>query len=241
MAPRPRQPAARFSIARSPTKRRSPATTTACRAPARSRKMARATPSCRSKRNAAGARTMSGPRRRMDGRKAPRRCVAPFRCRLVVMAKLPVAGSVKTRLACEVGVAGATRFARHAAATLLQRVRYDRRWQTTLAIAPDQGLGSRVWPRAMTRRPQGGGDLGTRVQRIFACKHAGPMLIIGTDVPGIMPAHIAEAFRRLGRHDAVLGPATDGGYWLVGLKRRPRVLRPFAKVRWSSPHALADT
>ena len=158
------------------------------------------------------------------------------------MAKLPMAGSVKTRLAREIGVAGATRFARHAAATLLQRVGYDRRWQTTLAVAPDQGLGSRVWPRGMARRPQGGGDLGTRMQRIFACKRAGPMLIIGTDVPGIRPAHIAEAFRRLGRHDAVLGPATDGGYWLVGLRRRPRVpWRLFAGVRWSSEHALADT
>ena len=66
-------------------------------------------------------------------------------------------------------------------------------------------------------------------------------MIVGTDVPGIRPAHIAEAFRLLGRHDAVFGPATDGGYWLVGLRRRPRVLRPFANVRWSSPHALADT
>jgi len=157
------------------------------------------------------------------------------------MAKLPVAGSVKTRLAREIGVGGATRFARQATATLLQRVAYDRRWQTTLAVAPDQGLGSRVWPRGIARRPQGGGDLGTRMQRIFAGKRAGPMLIVGTDVPGIRPAHIAEAFRRLGRHDAVLGPATDGGYWLVGLRRRPRVPRPFASVRWSTPHALADT
>jgi rSAM/selenodomain-associated transferase 1 len=157
------------------------------------------------------------------------------------MAKLPVAGSVKTRLAREIGVGGATRFARQATATLLQRVGYDRRWQTTLAVAPDQGLGSQVWPRGMARRSQGGGNLGARMQRIFACKRAGPMLIVGTDVPGIRPAHIAEAFRRLGRHDAVLGPATDGGYWLVGLRRRPRVPRPFASVRWSTPHALADT
>jgi rSAM/selenodomain-associated transferase 1 len=152
-----------------------------------------------------------------------------------------VAGGVKTRLAREIGVAGATRFARHAAAALLQRVGFDRRWQTTLAVAPDRGLGSRVWPRGLARMPQGGGDLGMRMQRIFDYQRAGPMLIVGTDVPSIGPAHIAEAFRLLGRHDAVFGPATDGGYWLVGLRRRPRVLRPFANVRWSSPHALADT
>ncbi|MGE3529984.1 MAG: DUF2064 domain-containing protein, partial [Methyloceanibacter sp.] len=45
----------------------------------------------------------------------------------------------------------------------------------------------------------------------------------------------------LGSADAVFGPAPDGGYWLVGLKRSPRVLAPFARVRWSGPHALADT
>jgi len=157
------------------------------------------------------------------------------------MAKLPVAGGVKTRLAREIGVAGATRFARHAAAALLRRVACDRRWQTALAIAPDNSLRSPVWTRGVARMPQGGGDLGTRMQRIFDRGRAGPMLIVGTDVPGIRPAHIAEAFRLLGRYDAVLGPATDGGYWLVGLKRRPCVPRPFAGVRLSSPHALADT
>jgi rSAM/selenodomain-associated transferase 1 len=157
------------------------------------------------------------------------------------MAKAPVAGGVKTRLAREIGTAGATRFARHAAATLLQRVGFDRRWHTTIAVAPDRGVASRCWPHRLARAPQGGGDLGARMQRIFDCTPPGPVLIVGTDVPGITPAHIAQAFRRLGRHDAVFGPATDGGYWLVGLKRRPRVLRPFAGVRWSSQHALADT
>ena len=157
------------------------------------------------------------------------------------MAKLPVAGGVKSRLAREVGVAGATRFARHAAIALLQRVGFDRRWQTTVAIAPDAGVVCRFWPRGLARIAQGGGDLGARMQRIFNCLPPGPVLIVGTDVPGIAPGHIAKAFHLLGRHDAVLGPATDGGYWLVGLRRRPRVLRPFAAVRWSSAHALADT
>jgi glycosyltransferase A (GT-A) superfamily protein (DUF2064 family) len=79
------------------------------------------------------------------------------------------------------------------------------------------------------------------MQRIMDTPARGPIVIIGTDVPGLRTAHIREAFRLLGRHDAVLGPATDGGYWLVGLKRRPHVLKLFDGVRWSSPHALADT
>ncbi len=69
----------------------------------------------------------------------------------------------------------------------------------------------------------------------------GPVIIVGCDIPDITAAHIAKAFRALGRHDAVFGPATDGGYWLVGLRRRPCFTDPFGKVRWSTPHALGDT
>jgi glycosyltransferase A (GT-A) superfamily protein (DUF2064 family) len=79
------------------------------------------------------------------------------------------------------------------------------------------------------------------MQRIFDRAGPGPVVIVGTDVPDIARAHVAAAFRLLGGHAAVLGPATDGGYWLIGLRRRPRVPRPFGAVRWSGPHALADT
>ena len=88
---------------------------------------------------------------------------------------------------------------------------------------------------------QGDGDLGLRMQRLFNRLPPGPVIVIGSDIPAIRPAHIAGAFRLLGQADAVFGPAPDGGYWLVGLKRTPRVLAPFARVRWSGPHALADT
>jgi uncharacterized protein len=160
------------------------------------------------------------------------------------MAKAPVAGRVKTRLAAEAGAAAAVHFARHSTATLLQRVAIDTRWSTILAVAPDialSGPGWPGWPRSIPLMPQGGGDLGARMQRIFDSAPPGPAVIIGTDVPHIAPAHIATAFRLLGRHDAVFGPAADGGYWLVGLKRRPRLLRPFDGVRWSTAHALSDT
>ena len=63
----------------------------------------------------------------------------------------------------------------------------------------------------------------------------------GSDIPAMRPAHIAQAFKLLGSADAVFGRAPDGGYWLVGLRRVPRVLKPFADVRWSGPNTLADT
>ena len=70
---------------------------------------------------------------------------------------------------------------------------------------------------------------------------AGPVVIIGSDIPDISRAHIAEAFEALGRHDAVIGPADDGGYWLIGLRRSTRVPEIFNNVRWSGEHARADT
>ena len=152
-----------------------------------------------------------------------------------------MAGGVKTRLAAGLGVATAVRFVRHCTAALLRRVGADARWHTTVVVTPDIGRFSQIWPRGVTLRPQGSGDLGVRMQRIFDRTEPGPAVVIGTDVPHIARAHLQTAFRLLGRNDAVFGPAEDGGYWLVGLRRRPRALRPFAGVRWSTQHALGDT
>jgi uncharacterized protein len=89
--------------------------------------------------------------------------------------------------------------------------------------------------------PQGRGGLGQRMQRIFDRCSRGPLIIVGTDIPFITREIIAKAFRELRRADAVFGRAEDGGYWLVGLRRRPRRVAPFENVRWSSRFALADT
>jgi len=158
------------------------------------------------------------------------------------MVKEPRPGRVKTRLARDLGTVGAAWWFRHQVHGLLRRVN-DPRWQTVLAVAPDaEGLASRAWPGGLPRWPQGAGDLGDRMGRLLRSAPPGPACVIGADIPGITRARVAEAFRALGSADAVLGPALDGGYWLVGLKR---VKAPppglFAGVRWSSAHALADT
>jgi len=157
------------------------------------------------------------------------------------MAKVPVAGRTKTRLARDTGTGTAVRFARHATLALLQRLSGRAAWSTTVAVTPDTGVQPGLWPRGIGLRPQGLGDLGARMMRIFRAMPPGPVVIVGTDVPGITPGHVHEAFRALGAHDAVLGPAVDGGYWLIGLGRRPRLPQPFTGVRWSTPDALSDT
>lgn len=165
---------------------------------------------------------------------------------LVVMVKEPRPGRVKTRLGREIGMTTAAWWFRHQVAGLLRRLD-DPRWDLVLAVAPDrEGMSSRVWPGHLPRWPQGRGDLGDRMGRVFRgmprAGVRGPILITGADIPGIEPGHIGRAFQALGAHDAVIGPAPDGGYWAIGLSGR-RAVPPglLAEVRWSSEHACADT
>ena len=167
---------------------------------------------------------------------------------LVIFLKEPRPGRVKTRLGRDIGMVGAAWWFRHQSARLIRRLGNDRRWQTVLAVSPGrEGLASRVWPAHMARWPQGKGDLGERMGRALRAMPPkmppGPVIIIGADIPGLRPRHVAEGFGLLGRHDAVLGPAPDGGYWMIGLKRGGRAVPRglFSGVRWSTAHALTDT
>jgi rSAM/selenodomain-associated transferase 1 len=173
--------------------------------------------------------------------RCPRR--SSFANHLVIMAKSPQLGRVKRRLGSDIGGVAATRFYRSCLSHTVMRLARDPRWRTVLAVEPDRAIAQNLWPMrgSIVLLPQGEGDLGRRMQRLFALLPPGPAIIVGGDIPAIGPKHIAEAFRLLGQADAVLGPALDGGYWLVGLRTRPRLLRLFAGVRWSTPYALADT
>ncbi|MEO9876848.1 MAG: TIGR04282 family arsenosugar biosynthesis glycosyltransferase [Anderseniella sp.] len=160
---------------------------------------------------------------------------------LLVMAKQPRIGRVKTRLGAGIGAMEATRAYRVMLAETLNTLSRDPRWQTWVAVSGVHELNANVWPENVNLVDQGTGDLGDRMQRMFNTLPTGPVVIIGSDIPNIECADITEAFRQLGRHDAVFGPAPDGGYWLVGQSRRRTVLPMFDNVRWSSEHALADT
>ncbi len=161
---------------------------------------------------------------------------------LVVFVKAPRQGAVKTRLARDVGATAAAAFYRTTTVALLRRLGRDSRWRLSLAVTPNlDAAGAGFWPPDMPRLSQGGGDLGRRMARALRQPPPGPVVVVGSDIPAIRAGHVARAFAALGNHDAVFGPAVDGGYWLVGMKRRPWLGGVFAGVRWSSAHALADT
>lgn len=97
-----------------------------------------------------------------------------------------------------------------------------------------------LWPRGARLFAQSRGDLGVRLRAALRATPRGPVVIIGADAPALRRRHIRAAFRSLERADAVFGPATDGGFWLVGLARRKPAPRLFENVRWSGPYALED-
>jgi uncharacterized protein len=160
---------------------------------------------------------------------------------LCIMVKEPAMGRVKTRLAREIGNGAAVAAYRMMLDAVVRRLRGGREWRLVLAVAPDAAILSRALPNGVARQRQGRGDLGQRMQRVFDHnKDAGPVVIIGSDIPTISRAAIRDAFKALQGHDAVIGPADDGGYWLIGTGRRRRVA-PFAGVAWSTDQALAGT
>jgi glycosyltransferase A (GT-A) superfamily protein (DUF2064 family) len=116
-----------------------------------------------------------------------------FARRLVLMVKVPAVGRTKTRLAREAGAVNAAAFYRHTVAAVLGRLEAARDWRTILCIAPDSATGSRTWPERCARRAQGHGDLGERMQRVMDRLPPGPVVIVGSDVPGIRADHVREA------------------------------------------------
>jgi rSAM/selenodomain-associated transferase 1 len=160
---------------------------------------------------------------------------------LIVFARAPALGAGKRRLARDIGDLAALQFERLMLARLLRRLGRDRRWRLRLAVTPDRArFRRRLWPRGVPTAGQGGGDLGERMRHALAACPPGPAVLVGTDIPALAAPHIADAFRLLGNHDLVFGPAADGGFWLVGARRSPRLPPLFGKVRWSSRYALED-
>jgi uncharacterized protein len=165
-----------------------------------------------------------------------------MRLHLVLFVRDPALGRGKRRLASEIGDLPAVRFERLMIARLLRRLASDRRWDLRIAVTPDRGRRhAQHWRRGIGVFPQGGGDLGQRMRRALTTPRPGPVVLIGGDIPALGVGHVAAAFRLLGTHDLVFGPAADGGFWLVGARRRPCLPPLFERVRWSTPHALADT
>ena len=161
---------------------------------------------------------------------------------LIIFLKAPRPGFVKTRLARTSGVEPACAAYRRLVETLLANL--TALTGVELRYSPDEAAGEiQPWLRPHWHsRAQGEGDLGARLHRAFAesfLQDAQRVVIIGSDCPEVTPRDIAEAWRALQSHDLVLGPATDGGYWLIGLNHVQPSL--FTEMVWSTETVLQET
>ena len=157
---------------------------------------------------------------------------------LFVFAKAPVAGGVKSRLAREIGVAGAILWYRRSLARTLRTAAAARQC-FAVAAAPSAARFRAHSALAASLFDQAAGDLGRRMADA-ARRARGPSIIIGCDIPGLTSQILCDAAHALGRADLALGPARDGGFYLIAVRTPGHVFRLYDGVRWSSAHAMAD-
>ena len=169
---------------------------------------------------------------------------------LVLMLKAPRVGAVKTRLAATIGAIHAAVVYRQLAERQLRALPTG--WPVTVCFDPPEAtVEMRRWIEPMRVanqprefRPQVAGDLGTRLAAAFAAEFAAgapAVLALGGDCPALDTALLDRAATALAHPDtdAILGPAADGGYYLIGLRApRPEL---FANIAWSTPTVLAET
>lgn len=161
---------------------------------------------------------------------------------LIVFIKAPRPGYVKTRLAATLGAAAAARVYAQMTGILLKQLAPLR--NVELRYAPDDAF-AEIQPflrDGWTAFPQGAGNLGARLHAAFAetfARGAKQVVVIGSDCPTVRTHDIETAWLHLATHDVVIGPANDGGYWLVGLRKPCPSL--FDGIRWSTAAVLSDT
>ncbi|GAA3963928.1 TIGR04282 family arsenosugar biosynthesis glycosyltransferase [Hymenobacter antarcticus] len=166
---------------------------------------------------------------------------------LLVFAREPVLGRVKTRLAADIGPEAALAVYRELLALTAAAVTASAVPATVwLAEAPhptaDTALPRPEWPGLPWRVQPPADLLGERMAHAFGeafAAGAGRVVIIGTDCPGLEPAILQRAFAALEAHDLVVGPAEDGGYYLLGLRELQPAL--FTSKDWSTATVLPDT
>lgn len=171
--------------------------------------------------------------------------VADSGSRLIVFAKAPEPGKVKTRLIPALGAQGATDLHRRLVRHAIRAATEAALGPVELWCAPD--LQNSFFAECRREfgiglRSQAEGDLGERMQYAFnaTLAHSTRAILIGSDIPVLHPSHLRDADQALrDGNQCVLGPAEDGGYVLIGLTRADPGL--FHGIRWGGPNVLEET
>lgn len=168
---------------------------------------------------------------------------------LLIFAKYPEPGKVKTRLARSVGLERATLLYKEMTEMVVARTEpHHGEYERTLYFdPPEKSRDFKVWFPSLAIKPQRTGDLGLRMKSAIEESFrsgADRVVLVGSDCTEIGRDLVLEAFRRLEASDVVIGPAADGGYYLIGMNRRGgRIATPqlFTGVSWSTVSVLRET
>ena len=166
---------------------------------------------------------------------------------LVIFARAPRYGLVKKRLSKTIGNSEALRYYNSIFCRSL-RVLHDnnRRWTSWLAVTPIKDKLNYKNLKDWKIVDQGPGGIGERMMKVLLLMPKGPVVLVGSDIPNLEKQNISNAFKLLNGSDLVFGPAKDGGFWLIGVKKnfasgKNHLNNLFDSVRWSSCFALSDT
>lgn len=166
--------------------------------------------------------------------------MAPCDTTLCIFVKAPQAGAVKTRLAATIGATAAAELAEAFFWDTLALAERLASVHVVVALSGDERLLPALRGR-VDLWPQGDGDLGARLERNLrrALAQSERAVVVGTDSPGLPVEYLTRAIAALETHDAVLGPADDGGFYLIGTKACPRGL--LAGLPWSADDTREKT
>lgn len=154
--------------------------------------------------------------------------------RLTIFARYPEPGKAKTRLIPALGEEGAARvYARMLDATLDSARQSGMPFELCITGGTAEAF-AELCGTGIAIVEQGEGDLGERLARVQA-----PAIVIGSDAPGLTPDLLRQACALLDECEVVIGPATDGGYYLIGFSRP--IPFAFEGIPWSTPAVLAET
>ena len=158
---------------------------------------------------------------------------------IYIFARRPEISIGKSRLKNKIGKILGSNFYHNNLSNLLRKLNSDKRINITLCVNPDSS--TKNWPRHISpkikRIPQGKGDIGIKMSKILNMNKE-KKILIGSDIPKISTKVIMETWKKLNHCNVILGPAYDGGFWLIGFAKRTNIQNLFKNIDWDKNNTL---
>ena len=158
---------------------------------------------------------------------------------IYIFARRPEISIGKSRLKKKIGKILGSNFYHNNLSNLLRKLNSDKRINITLCVTPDSS--TKYWPRYISpkikRISQGKGDIGEKMSKILNMNKE-KKILIGSDIPKISTKILVKTWKQLNHCNVILGPAYDGGFWLIGFANRTNIKKLFKNINWHKKNTL---